>query len=248
MAKAANAQWTKAKASAHFAKEYWPDVMDERTSEVRRAWKLMLEDFADSKLIPASGRRWTLPARFERKGNLKTMKRQTNPTIGKTSSGKLIHSALAGPYQEERVWKRGERSVPIFVSYRHDVPPKKLQILFPRWTKADHREAAVAHEKAVQRVDAEIIRLLRGGEKKHGEHGPVISGGFHEDWPETLKDKIRAGHRLLNASNDAARAHARVARYGRMAANSRVSSKRATRASQKNPSAIMRSFMNLRTK
>ena len=44
-----------------------------------------------------------------------------------------------------------------------------------------------------RRFDKEGTRLFREGKKAYGtyEHGPLISGGFHEHWPTALKDKLR---------------------------------------------------------
>lgn len=42
-----------------------------------------------------------------------------------------------------------------------------------------------------RRFEAEHARLLREGEKAYGTNGPYVSGGFHEDWPSIVKDKIR---------------------------------------------------------
>ena len=53
------------------------------------------------------------------------------------------------------------------------------------------------------RFETEHARLINEGEQAYGTNGPVISGGFHRDWPEALKDRIRFlahGSTMLSAA------------------------------------------------
>ena len=57
------------------------------------------------------------------------------------------------------------------------------------------------------RFEAEHQRLLAEGERAYGKNGPVIAGGFREDWPSALKDRIRFVSSGTSILSDAARLH-----------------------------------------
>lgn len=82
--------------------------------------------------------------------------------------------------------------------------PNELGI--PR-SKSAHARRADYFEKLRQRLGAEHRRLVRAGEHAYGAHGPVISGGFHEDWPNELKDRIRFVAHGIGYVTSAARLH-----------------------------------------
>ena len=57
------------------------------------------------------------------------------------------------------------------------------------------------------RFEAEHQRLLHEGEQTYGKNGPLIAGGFREDWPAALKDRIRFVSYGKSLLSDATRLH-----------------------------------------
>ena len=58
-------------------------------------------------------------------------------------------------------------------------------------SKGAHAQRADYYRDLRRRFDAEHSRLITEGEHAYGKHGSLISGGFREDWPAALKDRIR---------------------------------------------------------
>ena len=58
-------------------------------------------------------------------------------------------------------------------------------------SKGSHAQRADHYRDLRRRFDAEHSRLITEGERVYGKHGSLISGGFREDWPAALKDRIR---------------------------------------------------------
>jgi len=58
-------------------------------------------------------------------------------------------------------------------------------------SKHAHAARADFFRDLKKRFEAEHNHLLDEGDRAYGTNGPVISGGFHEDWPSGAKDKVR---------------------------------------------------------
>ena len=74
-------------------------------------------------------------------------------------------------------------------------------------SKDAHAQRADHFRDLRSRFQAEHQRLLKEGQQAYGKNGPLIAGGFREDWPSALKDRIRFvsyGYSLLG---DATRLH-----------------------------------------
>lgn len=56
-----------------------------------------------------------------------------------------------------------------------------------------------------KRVQKTLAALLRHYAKLYGKDGPVISGGFYDNWPNSAKEEVRALNRRYNDLMDGAR-------------------------------------------
>lgn len=74
-------------------------------------------------------------------------------------------------------------------------------------SKNAHAQRADHFRDLRGRFQAEQRRLISEGERAYGTNGPVISGGFREDWPATLKDRIRFVAQGSSILSDATRLH-----------------------------------------
>jgi hypothetical protein len=55
-----------------------------------------------------------------------------------------------------------------------------------------------------KRVQEKLRDLLRCYAELYGEDGPVISGGFYDNWPDSAKEEVRALNRRYNDLMDGA--------------------------------------------
>lgn len=74
-------------------------------------------------------------------------------------------------------------------------------------SKGAHAQRADYFRDLRARFEAEHQRLLGEGARVYGKHGSLISGGFYEDWPAPLKDRIRFVAHALGPLSDAIRLH-----------------------------------------
>lgn len=89
--------------------------------------------------------------------------------------------------------------------------PRLFPLVFPELTRADHARLAASFHAKGEKVRAQHHKWVKRGGATYGVNGPMISSGFHNDWPESVKETIR---RLAHGSTlllDAARAHAEAA-------------------------------------
>jgi hypothetical protein len=77
--------------------------------------------------------------------------------------------------------------------------------------KDKHLELAHQYAARAKRVENIHHKLLTRGEKLYGQHGSLIAGGFHEDWPEHYKARIRDVASASSELRDASHAHWKVA-------------------------------------
>jgi len=73
--------------------------------------------------------------------------------------------------------------------------------------KGAHQQRADYFRDLLSRFQAEHQRLIDEGERAYGKHGSLIAGGFREDWPPALKDRIRFVSYGSSLLSDAARLH-----------------------------------------
>lgn len=119
--------------------------------------------------------------------------RRLRPNLHRTSSGKAIPRPTSVIYTERAKFPKWNIK-PDAVQ-----EPRLLKSRLRDWTAQDHKDAARWNAKMAQRLERAWAAELRGSEKKYGEHGPVISGGFRADWPEAAKDRAR---KLARAYSD----------------------------------------------
>lgn len=74
-------------------------------------------------------------------------------------------------------------------------------------SKNAHAKRAEHFRELLARFKSEHQRLLTEGERAYGKEGSVISGGFREDWPSEMKDRIRFVSYGTALLTDAARLH-----------------------------------------
>lgn len=74
-------------------------------------------------------------------------------------------------------------------------------------SKHAHALRADHYRDLRSRFQAEHQRLLHEGERIYGKNGPLIAGGFREDWPSALKDRIRFVSYGTSLLSDATRLH-----------------------------------------
>ena len=132
----------------------------------------------------------------------KRTSRRMRRNLHRTSSGKTIARATSATYTERSKFPKWN----IVPSATQE--PRLLKRRLPDWTKQDHIDAARWNAKMAQKLSRTWEAELKRSIKKYGEHGGVISGGFHDDWPEAAKERVRKLVRAHNAYLDAAFAHA----------------------------------------
>ena len=74
-------------------------------------------------------------------------------------------------------------------------------------SKSAHAQRADHFRDLKQRFDAEHGRLIDEGERLYGKNGSLIAGGFREDWPAAIKDRIRFVASGSGILSDAIRLH-----------------------------------------
>lgn len=74
-------------------------------------------------------------------------------------------------------------------------------------SKNAHAQRAEHFQGLRDQFKVEHNRLIREGERAYGENGSVIAGGFHDDWPDAIKDRIRFVSYGTTLLTDAARLH-----------------------------------------
>lgn len=63
---------------------------------------------------------------------------------------------------------------------------------FAHWTKADHIRASETARAMANVLRAAHLQLVQFGCREYGMNGPIISAGFHDDWPGELKTTVRS--------------------------------------------------------
>jgi hypothetical protein len=125
-------------------------------------------------------------------------------TIGEHD--KTVAAVLGDPMYAKK-FKMPKWNIKVSVLNTPDVAIKHWNELGLPRSKHAHELRAEHFRDLRARFQAEHQRLLREGEAAHGENGPVIAGGFHEDWPSALKDRIRFVSYGSTLLGDAARLH-----------------------------------------
>ena len=79
----------------------------------------------------------------------------------------------------------------------------ELEITRSKNTRAAHGD----FQELRDQFKVEHNRLIREGERAYGTNGSVIAGGFHDDWPDSIKDRIRFVSYGTTLLSDAVRLH-----------------------------------------
>lgn len=116
-------------------------------------------------------------------------------------AAKRTHSVLAPRYHQKA--KPPKYNVAVSVLEE----PRLFKRFFPEMSKAEHERLAHEYADKAKSVTHRWRAAIVTAEKRYGEHGALISGGFHEHWPESVKDRIRKLSRERQELFDAAEAH-----------------------------------------
>lgn len=82
---------------------------------------------------------------------------------------------------------------------------------FSHWTRADHVQASETHRLMAGHLAVAHNALVQIGIETYGMNGPMISGGFHDDWPSEVKDVIRSIAHKVARQRDISLSHWRAA-------------------------------------
>lgn len=111
------------------------------------------------------------------------------------------------PYKRRFPFSKWTRTVTVL-----DVPQlfKRLPE-FSAWKPVDHERTARQY-LAQLLADEQVYRdILTRYEKQFGDSGPLISGGFRDNWPDYAKDACRFFAHRLTQFSDISHAHWRAA-------------------------------------
>lgn len=130
--------------------------------------------------------------------------------IATTSSGKHVHDATHAAYKSRHRFPKWNIEPDALLE------PRLLKRTLPGWTRADHEEAADAHDAVAENLEAQLDSDRDRADKKYGDGGNPyawVAGGIREHWPRDVKDRFRAKTHKLQAHKDAARAHRAAMRF-----------------------------------
>ena len=125
-------------------------------------------------------------------------------TIG--DHDKTVIAILGDPMYVKR-FKMPKWNIKPTVLTSHDVAIRHWNELGIPRSKDAHAQRADHFRDLRNRFEAEHQRLLNEGAQTYGKNGPLIAGGFREDWPSALKDRIRFVSSGTSILSDATRLH-----------------------------------------
>jgi len=125
---------------------------------------------------------------------------------GGSDHDRMVLAVLGDPMYAKR-FKMPKWNIKPTVLDTPDVAIKHWNELGIPRSKNAHAQRADYFRDLRSRFQAEHKRLLSEGDRLYGANGPVISGGFHEDWPKDLKDRIRFAAHGSTLLGDAVRLH-----------------------------------------
>ena len=89
-----------------------------------------------------------------------------------------------------------------------DVPRLlRHQFEFVGWGKAEHVARAIGYAKLAIECNNALSRLIAIGTRVFDGHGPLISGVYHNHWPDSYKDFMRRVSHLSTDYRNKSRAH-----------------------------------------
>lgn len=97
------------------------------------------------------------------------------------------------------------------ITIRDDYRLFKKLPQFAHWTKEDHIRASETLRTIAEIARAAHVALVHFGASAYGMNGPLIAGGFHDDWPGELKDACRSFAHKVSRQLDISLAHWRAA-------------------------------------
>jgi hypothetical protein len=125
------------------------------------------------------------------------------PPVGPSTARRVLGDAR----YEERHRFRGWNIQPTVLQ-----EPRLFPRVFPELTRADHARLATSFGEKAVRVQAQHHKWVARGEGLYGRNGGMISGGFHDDWPASVKETIRRLAHGYAKLRDAAVAHLKASR------------------------------------
>jgi hypothetical protein len=176
------------------------------------------DDYAELAVVEAERRGIDLDTRTRygatKKKSAAQLDREINEALNGGGSGSGgVKLAYDDPEIEKMFKKRGDTDKNVtailgdaaytkrFKMPKWNIKPTMLQtpdVAIRHWSelgiprsKGAHAQRADYFRDLRRRFDAEHQRLLGEGARAYGKEGALISGGFREDWPTPLKDRIR---------------------------------------------------------
>jgi hypothetical protein len=131
---------------------------------------------------------------------------------GGATSGDAMRTAILGdPAYSRRFISRGWNIRPTILD-DPQLAVRHHNVLGIPTSKSAHRQRADAFRVLQGRFQTEHRALIRRAEQQYGAHGPVISGGLHEDWPERVKERVRFVAHGIPVLESAVRLHEALAK------------------------------------
>lgn len=120
-----------------------------------------------------------------------------------TNEIRNARSAELDPYRRRFVAPRWNRTVTVT-----DVPRLFRRLPeFADWTADRHVEASKTYLEASRIADVKHLEIITSAQREYGDRGSLISGGFRDHWPDSVKDDCRRYARLTSDCLDKSRAH-----------------------------------------
>jgi hypothetical protein len=98
--------------------------------------------------------------------------------------------------------------------------PRLFPRAFPELTKSQHLQIANQFARRAETIALQWRKWIKRGEATYGTHGPVVSGGFHDDWPESVKETIRRLAHGTSLLEQASQAHLKASKLRNVASHS----------------------------
>ncbi len=131
---------------------------------------------------------------------------------GGATSGDAMRTAILGdPAYSRRFVARGWNIRPTILDDPQLAVRHHGELGIPT-SKSAHRQRADFFRALRGQFEAEHRDLIRRAEQQYGAHGPVISGGLHENWPERVKERVRFVAQGGTILGDAVRLHEALAK------------------------------------
>lgn len=126
---------------------------------------------------------------------------------GGTTDGDTIRAIVLGdPVYNRRFRARGWNLQPTILQ-EHQLAIRHWNELGIPTSRHAHRQRADFFQGLRSRFQHEHRHLLRRAERDYGTSGAVVSGGFHDSWPDAVKQRVRFLAHGETMLGDAVRLH-----------------------------------------